>query len=66
MDAKIVRLVTDSSQERTGYWLQAQSSRELEAGMVLWLQIMCGEAFDQSVGGLSLYSFSMIPARLTG
>ena len=51
----------------TGYWLQAQSSRELEAGMVLLVaDHVRGSIRASQLGGLSLYSFSMIPARLTG
>jgi AraC-like DNA-binding protein len=51
----------------TGYWLQAQSSRELEAGMVLLVaDHVQGSIRASQLGGLSLYSFSVIPARLTG
>ena len=52
----------------TGYWLQAQSpSRELEAGMVLLVaDHVQGSIRASQLGGLSLYSFSVIPARLSG
>ena len=51
----------------TGYWLQAQSSRELEAGMVILVaDHVPGSIRASQLGGLSLCSFSVIPARLTG
>jgi len=51
----------------TGYWLQAQFSRELEAGMVLLVAAhVPGSIRASQLGALSLYSFSVIPARLTG
>jgi AraC-like DNA-binding protein len=51
----------------TGYWMQAQSSRELEAGMVLLItDHVQGSIRASQLGGLLLYSFSVIPARLSG
>ena len=51
----------------TGDWLQAQSSRELEAGMVLLVaDHVQGSIRASQLGDLSLYSFSVIPARLSG
>jgi AraC-like DNA-binding protein len=51
----------------TGYFLQSQSSQELEIGMVLLVagQVQ-GSIRASQLGGLSLYSFSVIPTRLTG
>ena len=50
-----------------GYWMEAQSSRELEAGTVLLVADQVQGSFRASqLGGLSLYSFSVLPARLTG
>ena len=51
----------------TGYFLQPQSSLELETGTVLLLAGRTqGSIRASQLGGLSLYSFSVIPARLTG
>jgi AraC-like DNA-binding protein len=51
----------------TGYYLQPQSSQELETGTVL-LVAGCapGSIRASQLGGLSLFSFNVIPARLTG
>ncbi len=52
----------------TGYYLQPQSSQELETGTVLLGagRHVQGNIRASQLGGLSLYSFSVIPARLTG
>jgi len=51
----------------TGYLLQPQTSLELEAGTALLLAGPApGSIRASQLGGLSLYSFSVIPARLTG
>jgi AraC-like DNA-binding protein len=51
----------------TGYWMQAQSGKELEPGMVLLIAEHVQGSFRASqLGELSLYSFSVIPSRLTG
>lgn len=51
----------------TGYWLQAQSSTELEAGTVL---LVAGDAPGHIraslLNGMSLFCFNVLPARLTG
>ncbi|HUA68835.1 MAG TPA: AraC family transcriptional regulator [Candidatus Saccharimonadales bacterium] len=57
--AKIVR--------GTGYCLQPQSSQELEAGaVILATGSVSGSVRASQLGGLLLFSFSVIPARLTG
>lgn len=49
----------------TGYWLQAQSSTELEAGMVLLVaEGATGHIRASLLNGLSLHYFNVIPARL--
>jgi AraC-like DNA-binding protein len=51
----------------TGYFLQPQSSLELETGTALLLAGHApGSIRASQLGGLSLYSFRVIPARLTG
>jgi len=51
----------------TGYFLQPQSSLELETGTALLLAGPApGTIRASQLGGLSLYVFSVIPARLTG
>lgn len=51
----------------TGYFLQPQSSLELETGTALLLAGHApGSLRASQLGGLSLYSFRVIPARLTG
>lgn len=51
----------------TGYWLQAQSSRELEPGMVLLIaDHVAGSIRASQLGGVSLSAFSVFPTRLTG
>jgi AraC-like DNA-binding protein len=51
----------------TGYYLQPQSNRELETGAALLVGgQMRGNIRASQLGELSLYSFSVIPARLTG
>jgi len=51
----------------TGYCLQPQLSRELETGTVLLVAGSApGSVRASQLGGLSLFSFSVIPARLTG
>ncbi|MGB7769517.1 MAG: helix-turn-helix transcriptional regulator [Verrucomicrobiia bacterium] len=51
----------------TGYCLQPQLSRELETGTVLLVAGRApGRIRASQLGGLSLFSFSVIPARLTG
>jgi AraC-like DNA-binding protein len=51
----------------TGYYLRPQSSQELEMGTVLLgAGHVQGNIRASQLGGLSLYSFSVIPARLTG
>ena len=50
-----------------GYWLQAQSRSEVEAGSVL---LVIGDApgriLASRLNGMSLYFFTMVPERLTG
>jgi AraC-like DNA-binding protein len=50
-----------------GYWLQAQSSVDLKTGAVL---LVCGDGQGRirasQLNSMSLYSFSVTPARLTG
>jgi AraC-like DNA-binding protein len=54
-------------EQGTGYFLQPQSSLELETGTALLLPSHAqGSIRASQLGGLSLYSFSVIPARLTG
>ncbi len=54
-------------EQGTGYFLQPQSSLELETGTALLLAGHAqGSIRASQLGGLSLYSFSIIPARLTG
>jgi AraC-like DNA-binding protein len=51
----------------TGYFLQSQLSQELETGMVLLVAGQVpGSIRASQLGGLLLYSFSVIPTRLTG
>ncbi len=51
----------------TGYFLQPQASLELETGTALLLAGSApGTIRASQLGGLSLYVFSVIPARLTG
>lgn len=51
----------------TGYYLQSQTSQDLEAGMVLLVAgHQPGNIRASQLGGLSLCAFSVIPARLTG
>jgi len=51
----------------TGYFLQPQSSRELETGTTLLLAgRVQGSIRASQLCGLSLYAFRVIPARLTG
>jgi len=51
----------------TGYYLQTQSSQELETGTVILVAgPVQGRIRASQLGGLSLYSFSVIPTRLTG
>jgi AraC-like DNA-binding protein len=51
----------------TGYFLQPPSSQELEPGVVLLVTGQApGSIRASQLGGLALYSFSVIPARLTG
>jgi AraC-like DNA-binding protein len=51
----------------TGYWMQAQSSRELEPGMVLLVaDHVPGSIRASQLGALSLCAFSVLPTRLTG
>ena len=54
-------------QEGIGYWLQAQSSIDLKPGTVL---LVCGDSLGRirasQLNSLSLHSFSVTPARLTG
>ena len=51
----------------TGYWMHAQFSRELEAGMVLLIaDHVPGNIRASQLGALSLYAFSVRPSRLTG
>jgi len=51
----------------TGYFLQPQSSLELETGTVLLVAGSApGSIRASQLGGLGLYSFSVIPSRLTG
>ncbi len=50
-----------------GYWLQAQSSVEIETGTVLLVAgDVPGRIRASQLNGLSLYSFNVIPVRLTG
>ena len=50
-----------------GYWLQAQSSIEIEAGTVLLVASdVPGRIRASQLNGLSLHSFNVIPVRLTG
>ena len=50
-----------------GYWLQAQSSIELKAGMVLLVSgDDSGRIRASQLSTMSLYSFSVTPARLSG
>lgn len=50
-----------------GYWLQAQSSIELKAGMALLVSgDDSGRIRASQLSSMSLYSFSVTPARLTG
>jgi AraC-like DNA-binding protein len=51
----------------TGYCLQPQLSRELETGTVLLVAGHApGSIRASQLGGLSLFSFNVIPTRLTG
>jgi AraC-like DNA-binding protein len=51
----------------TGYYLQSQMNRELETGTALLVAgHVQGSIRASQLGGLSLYSFSVVPARLTG
>lgn len=51
----------------TGYFLQPQSSLELETGTALLMTGSTpGSIRASQLGGLALYSFSVIPSRLTG
>lgn len=51
----------------TGYWLQAQSSTELETGTLLLVAgAGQGRVRASQLNGLSLRAFNVIPARLTG
>ena len=51
----------------TGYFLQPQSSLELETGTVLLVAGPAqGSIRASQLGGMFLYSFSVTPARLTG
>ncbi|HTQ52351.1 MAG TPA: AraC family transcriptional regulator [Candidatus Acidoferrales bacterium] len=51
----------------TGYFLQPQSSLELETGTALLVADGAqGRIRASQLGGLGLYSFSVIPSRLTG
>jgi AraC-like DNA-binding protein len=50
-----------------GYWLQAQSSVDLRPGMVLLVSgDESGRIRASQLSSMSLYSFSVTPARLTG
>ena len=50
-----------------GYWLQAQSSIDLRAGMVLLVSgDESGRIRASQLSSMSLYSFSVTPARLNG
>ena len=54
-------------EQGSGYFLQPQSSLELGTGTALLLPGHAqGSIRASQLGGLSLYSFSVIPARLTG
>ncbi len=54
-------------QKGNGYWLQAQSSIELEAGStVLVADDAQGSVRASQLGEISLSSFHVVPARLTG
>lgn len=51
----------------TGYYLQSQTSQELETGTVLLVAgHQPGSIRASQLGGLSLHIFTVIPARLTG
>ncbi len=51
----------------TGYWLQGQSSTELETGSVLLMAAdVPGRVRASQLNGMSLHAFNVIPARLTG
>ena len=54
-------------EEGMGYWLQGQSSIDLKKGMVL---LVCGDGQGRirasQLNSMSLYGFSVTPARLTG
>ncbi len=51
----------------TGYFLQPQSSLDLETGTALLVAGSApGSIRASQLGGLGLYSFSIIPSRLTG
>lgn len=51
----------------TGYWLQTDSSRLLEPGMVLLVaEHVPGIIRASQLSSLSLYAFNVLPSRLTG
>lgn len=54
-------------EEGAGYWLQFQSSTEIGTGAVLLVAADApGRIRASQLNGLSLFSFNVIPARLTG
>ena len=54
-------------QRGVGYWLEPQSSMEIEAGMVLMVAAgMPGRILASQLNKLSLFYFNVIPGRLTG
>jgi AraC-like DNA-binding protein len=54
-------------QHGVGYWLEPQSSIEIEAGMVLMVAAgMPGRILASQLNKLSLFYFNVIPGRLTG
>jgi AraC-like DNA-binding protein len=54
-------------QRGVGYWLEPQSSMEIESGMVLMVAAgMPGRILASQLNKLSLFYFNVIPGRLTG
>src|SRR5215472_6857148 len=54
-------------QRGVGYWLEPQSSMEIEAGMVLMVAAGTpGRILASQLNKLSLFYFNVIPGRLTG
>lgn len=50
-----------------GYWMQAQTSSELEPGMIVLVAHPVSGSFRASqLGDLNLHFFNVLPARLTG